>query len=228
MASVKAVLFDLDGTLVDSAADLAHAVNAVLTRRALEPLDVDTVSSFLGKGAPHLIQMVARARNLPEDEQTLSAMLREYAQVLVDSGSQGTVFFPGVIEALHELRAAGIRIGLVTNKMRSITVSFLESRKVSQLFDTVVAGDDTECPKPAPDMLLLAMRSLSATADQTVMVGDSRNDALAGRNAGTRVFLVSTGYNEGEPIDQWAQRNGFGKSLPGIAEVAARILQENR
>ena len=152
---------------------------------------------------------------------------RSSSDVLVASGSRGTKFFPGAIESLKLLRQNGIKVALVTNKMRAITISLLESRDALGLFDTIVAADDTDHPKPAGDMLVLAMKRLGTAPEQTVMVGDSRNDALAGRAAGTRVLLVNTGYNEGEPIDLWAEKNGFAKSLDGIVSVASLLLHKN-
>ena len=227
MPRIRAALFDLDGTLVDSAQDLTDAVNAVLTKRGLPALDTATVSSFLGKGAVHLMREVALARGLPAGEEDITELVSEYADVLVSSGSRGTLFFPGAIESLKLLRERGIKVGLVTNKMRAITIAFLEKKDAFSLFDTIVAADDTEHPKPAGDMLELAMKRLGAAPQETVMVGDSRNDALAGRAAAVRVLLVNTGYNEGEPIDLWAERNGFAKSLDGIPSVARLVLAEN-
>jgi phosphoglycolate phosphatase len=227
MPCIRAALFDLDGTLVDSAQDLTDAVNAVLTKRGLATFDTATVSSFLGKGAIHLMREVALARGLPASDEDIARLVVEYADVLVASGSRGTQFFPGAVESLKQLRESGVKVGLVTNKMRAITIAFLEKRDAFCLFDTIVAADDTEHPKPAADMLLLAMKQLDAAPQETVMIGDSRNDALAGRAAGTRVLLVNTGYNEGEPIDLWAERNGFAKSLDGIASVARLVLAEN-
>lgn len=227
MPGIRAALFDLDGTLVDSAQDLTDAVNAVLAKRNLPALDTQTVASFLGRGAVHLFREVARARGLPTGEADIAEFISEYADVLVASGSRGTKFFPGAIESLKLLRQNGIKVALVTNKMRAITISLLESRDALGLFDTIVAADDTDHPKPAGDMLVLAMKRLGTAPEQTVMVGDSRNDALAGRAAGTRVLLVNTGYNEGEPIDLWAEKNGFAKSLDGIGSVASLLLHEN-
>ena len=226
MARVRAALFDLDGTLVDSAKDLAHAVNTVLARRGLAPLPTPEIASFLGKGAAHLMRKVAAARGLTPSEQELEALVSEYASILVASNSRGTEFFPGVLDALGELRAAGVKTALVTNKMRAITEAFLRDRGVEALFDIVVAAGDAARPKPASDMLVLAMERLGVHPHECVMVGDSRNDALAGRAAGTRVLLVGTGYNEGEPIGIWARENGFPAPLAGIAQVVEDLISE--
>lgn len=225
MTRVRAALFDLDGTLVDSAKDLALAVNTILSRRALPPLPTPEIASFLGKGALHLMRKVSQARGLALPDEELEALVAEYASILVASGSRGTEFFPGALDALGALRAAGVKIALVTNKMRPITEAFLRSRGLEALFDTVVAAGDA-APKPAGDMLVLAMQRLGLSPQECVMVGDSRNDALAGRAAGTRVLLVATGYNEGEPIGLWARENGFPEPLAGIPQVAAELISE--
>ena len=102
-----------------------------------------------------------------------------------------------------------------------MTLSLLADKGLAPLFDVVVAGDDGHTPKPAPDMLLAAAAALGASAADCVMVGDSRNDALAARSAKMTVRLVACGYNEGEPIGQWAQANGFDAPFPATAQAVA-------
>ena len=112
----------------------------------------------------------------------------------------------------------------MTNKLRSLTVEFIESRGIAHLFDAVVAGDDCPKNKPAPDMLLRAMDILKVDASQAIMVGDSRNDALAGRAAGVTVALVETGYNEGVSIADWAREAGFSKIYPSARKVCEKMI----
>ena len=133
-----------------------------------------------------------------------------------------------VIEGVEQLKDKGIRVALVTNKQRSLTVEFLQSRGLESLFDTVVAGDDCPNNKPAPDMLIRAMTEMNVCASETVMVGDSRNDALAGRAAGVSVALVETGYNEGVSIADWAREAGFTRVYPSARKVCERIVASGR
>lgn len=140
---------------------------------------------------------------------------------MMGSGLPEEKFYPGAREAVAALQAAGFKTALVTNKMRMVTETFVQRSGLNADLDVLVAGDDTDHPKPAPDMLLLACEKLGVSPTEAVMVGDSENDAWAAKAAGIRAMLVSTGYNGTVPMTQWAKDNGFPWCLTALQ--ASRI-----
>lgn len=223
---IRAVFFDLDGTLVDSAPELTEGVNAIMRVVRMRPFTVEEVSRMVGKGARVLFERVCEARGIFPTDQTIEAMMQEYAKAVRELDVP-TAFYPGALEGIDLLRGAGIKAALVTNKMRRMTEDLLERNDLEEAFDAVICGDDTKHPKPEGDMLLLACRQFRISAAEAVMVGDSSNDALAARAAGVKAVLVRTGYNEGMPIDAWAADHGFDTIRDDVKAVCADIL-ENR
>lgn len=198
--SPRAVLFDLDGTLLDTIADLAAAANLMLAELARPARSLAEIHSFVGKGIPHLVRRCltgGTAASEGEIERAVGVFRRHYA--LVNGAS--TRIYPGVTELLENLRARGLPLAVVTNKAEAFTLPLLERMAIAHHFDTVVGGDTLAVKKPDPAMLLLACARLGVAAGQALMVGDSANDAFAARNAGMPVLLVSYGYSEGMPVD---------------------------
>lgn len=224
MQRYRALLFDLDGTLVDSSAQLTAGVNALMAGLRLRPFSEEEVKVMIGKGVRVLLERVCTARGIFATGQTIDTMQKLYSRCVREGGAPQPQFYPGVRQALDEVRGAGLAVALVTNKNREMTGDFLDKAGCGALFDAIVTGDDTAHPKPAPDMLELACRRLGCGKQECLMVGDSKNDALAARAAGMDVALVQTGYNEGEPIGLWARNNGFEAIFPSAAEVCARVL----
>lgn len=228
MRLVKAVLFDLDGTLVDSLPELYHGVHTVLSDMGLKAPSQEAVGAMIGRGILVLVQRLCAALGIAVESEQGRDLFDRLLKAWSESGGRHTAFYPGVIEGVEQLKDKGIRVALVTNKQRSLTVEFLQSRGLENLFDTVVAGDDCPNNKPAPDMLIRAMTEMNVCASETVMVGDSRNDALAGRAAGVSVALVETGYNEGVSIADWAREAGFTRVYPSARKVCERIVASGR
>ena len=224
MRLVKAVLFDLDGTLVDSLPELYHGVHTVLSDMGLKAPSQEAVGAMIGRGILVLVQRLCAALGIAVESEQGRDLFDRLLKAWSESGGRHMAFYPGVIEGVEQL----IRVALVTNKQRSLTVEFLQSRGLESLFDTVVAGDDCPNNKPAPDMLIRAMTEMNVCASETVMVGDSRNDALAGRAAGVSVALVETGYNEGVSIADWAREAGFTRVYPSARKVCERIVASGR
>ena len=223
---IKAALFDLDGTLIDAMPDLTCGINAMLARNGLSALSEREVSDMVGKGAGVLVRRAFAARGFYPDEQRIQKELNAYCEWMVENGAKHSIVFPGVVEGLKACRKAGIKVALVTNKPVSMTQSALRELGLDHSFDAVVAAGDAPTVKPAPEMLLLACQKLGVEPSEAVMVGDSGNDALAGRNAKMRSILLSTGYNEGEPIEAWAKANGFDAPYGAITEVFERLIRE--
>lgn len=228
MRLVKAVLFDLDGTLVDSLPELYHGVHTVLSDMGLKAPSQEAVGAMIGRGILVLVQRLCAALGISVESEQGRDLFDRLLKAWSESGGRHMAFYPRVIEGIEQLKDKGIRVALVTNKQRSLTVEFLQSRGLESLFDTVVAGDDCPNNKPAPDMLIRAMTEMNVCASETVMVGDSRNDALAGRAAGVSVALVETGYNEGVSIADWAREAGFTRVYPSARKVCERIVASGR
>ena len=198
--SPRAVLFDLDGTLLDTIADLADAANLMLAELGRPARTQVEIHSFVGKGIPNLVWRCmtegARATET-EVEAAVAVFRRHYA--LVNGAS--TTIYPGVLETLQTLRARDLRLAVVTNKAEAFTLPLLERMEIAHYFDTVVSGDTLPVKKPDPATVRLACERLGVTPTQALMIGDSANDALAAQGAGMPVLLVTYGYSEGVPVD---------------------------
>lgn len=203
MSGVRAVLIDLDGTLLDTIPDLAEAANRTLAEIGRPPLPIDTVRTYVGKGIPVLVKRCLTG-HLDDDIEPEPAELaralpifkRHYAKV---NGAQTTIY-PKVIEGLVAMRDKGLHLACITNKAGDFTLPLLERTGLAAYFPVVVSGDTTPEKKPHPAPLLHACAAFGVEPNQAVMIGDSTNDALAGRNAGCRVLCVPYGYNEGGDV----------------------------
>lgn len=224
MSIVKAVLFDLDGTLVDSLSEIYYGVCRTCERLNVAPPSREVVATMIGRGVVVLVQRLKRELSLSDEIATEKEILEILLEEWGETKGEKIEFFPGVLDGIRLLRAQGVRTAVVTNKLRSLTTAFIRERGIEGLFDTVVAGDDCERAKPAPDMLIRAMEILEVSPENVVMVGDSRNDALAARGAGVKVALVKTGYNEGVRIDEWAREAGFTRVYSTARQVCQAIV----
>lgn len=196
--SVDAILFDLDGTLIDTVNDIAQSANRMLAELERPQRSVRQICSFVGKGIPNLVMrcMTEGAVATEEEIETAIAVFhRHYTEI---NGRHATVY-PGMIDLLKTLRDRKLPLACVTNKAEAFTLPLLERMGLAEFFDTVVSGDTLPVKKPDPSMLQLAVERLGAR--QPLMVGDSANDALAARAAGMPVLLVTWGYSEGRSVD---------------------------
>ena len=198
----SAVLFDLDGTLVDSAPDLAAAVDRMLVELGFAPCGVAPVRDWIGKGIEKLVERALRSAlgggEVPAELQKrgLGVFSAAYEQT---SGQLGTVY-PGVSETIAELASRGVPMACVTNKALRFTVPLLEAIGLAPHFRALVCGDSVARKKPDPQHVRAACERLGMSAAETLMVGDSENDLLSARGAGCGVVLVTYGYTEGKPV----------------------------
>ena len=201
--TVDAVLCDLDGTLVDSAPDLAVATDATLQDLGMPPRGEAAVRNWVGNGVERLLHRALTNDTHGEAEPGLLARARERFWGHYQRGlCVHSYLYPGVAEGLRELARLGYRLGCVTNKPADFAGPLLAGLGVSDWFPVVLGGDSVPNKKPAPDMLLAAATQLGVPIHQTLLAGDSVTDVRTARNAGCPVICVPYGYNHGLPIEE--------------------------
>jgi len=195
------VMFDLDGTLMDSVPDLAAAVDQMLALRAKPAAGVERVRDWVGNGAAVLVRraLAGSLHHADVDDAEADAALADFLRCYAGDHSRTTVY-PGAAEFLSFLRAQGIKLALVTNKPERFLPELLAEKGMLESFDWLVGGDTLPTQKPDPGALLWVMQQAGVGAQQVLFVGDSRNDIRAAKAAGVPVVAVSYGYNHGEPI----------------------------
>ena len=198
---VKAVMIDLDGTMLDTVADLAVAVNLMLTKIGRPALDEALVRNFVGKGIPNLVQRsLVGAMEGAVDADLFERALPVYMDCYASVNGQHTVFYPGVREGLAAMKSAGFPLACVTNKSERFTLPLLEQMQLADYFTLVVCGDTLPKKKPDPLPLTHTCGQFNIAPREMLMIGDSLNDAIAARAAGCPVFCVPYGYNEGHDV----------------------------
>ena len=225
-ARLRATLIDLDGTLLDTAPDLAFAANQARAAFGLPELSTGRIALFVGKGTDRLVERSLTddldGRMDPADFPRAKAVFEEHYRVVNGTRSQ---VFDGVPEALGLLRAAGLALACVTNKPREFTIPLLERSGLLVRLDTVVCGDEVARRKPHPDLVVEACSRLQVDPASAMLIGDSTNDAQAAHAAGARSVLVETGYNEGESVHDLAGTPGVNGIFPTVFAAAQWILR---
>lgn len=198
---IRALAFDLDGTLVDSAPGLAEAIDRTLNDLRLPRAGLARVSTWIGNGADI---MMARALTFalgrepqPEEQRDARALFdRHYA----DTVEAGSTLFPHVKQTLAALKASGLPMAIVTNKPTPFVAPLLESLGIADAFSLIIGGDDVPVKKPHPAAIFMVLGTFGLLQDQLLFVGDSRNDIQAAQAAGVPNVAMTYGYNYGEPI----------------------------
>jgi phosphoglycolate phosphatase len=200
----QALLFDLDGTLIDSVPDLAAAIDQMLVQLGRPVAGQPLVAEWVGNGADMLVRRALcdgndmRAQAL--DAAEVAAARALFDPFYLEHLNDATGVYPGVEKTLTILAVLGIRMALVTNKPRVFTDVLLDALGWRPYFDAVVCGDDLPQRKPDPAQILHACELMAVEPQQAIMVGDSRNDMYAGKAAGCMTVAVPYGYNHGENI----------------------------
>ena len=195
---LHAAIVDLDGTMVDTLGDFVVVLNRVLDELALAPVERGFVARTVGKGSEHLIR--GTLRQVGADAQLYERAWALYQQHYATVNGEYANVYPGVVEGLTALKARGLTLACLTNKPTAFALPLLRRKGLDGFFSVVFGGDAFERKKPDPLPLLKTCDALGTTPAQTLMVGDSSNDAHAARAAGCPVVLVSYGYNHGEPV----------------------------
>ncbi len=194
------VTFDLDGTLLDTIADLAEGCRLMLEEVGEPPRSQAEVHSFVGKGMAVLVERCL-TREQPPGAGQLDAAIEAFKRHYVAVNGKFARIYPGVIEGLQAWQASGLKMGVVTNKPALFTESLLDRMGMTAYFDVIVSGDTTAHKKPHPEPILHACRLLDVPPERNLHIGDSENDVLSARAAGSASFCVPYGYNEGKPVD---------------------------
>ena len=198
---IGAVLFDLDGTLADTAPDMARTVNEMRTRRGLEAVPAARVRPHVSQGARG---MIMAAFGVAPDHPDFRAMRDEFLEIYGSNLCIDSALFPGMPELLEKLEASGIPWGVVTNKYERFARPLIERFGLGDRAGTVIGGDTCERAKPFPDPLLRGAKDLGVPPARTLYVGDDERDVQAARAAGMPVLVAGYGYlGEGTPAAQW-------------------------
>src|SRR5208282_4205205 len=205
LSSVRALIFDLDGTLIDSKVDLIHSVNAMLRELGRAELAEETISGYIGHGAPKLVARALGDGCTEEERQrALDFFLRYYEAYKMDT----TCAYPGVAETLEKL--AKVPMAVLTNKPMRISVRILDAMGLSKYFRAIYGGNSFETKKPDPLGARTILKELGAAAQETLLVGDSEVDVQTARNAGTLAAAVNYGFGvhdrEAYPADVYLDR----------------------
>lgn len=188
---VDTVLFDLDGTLADTAADMGRAINTLRVQEGHAPLSMETIRPWVSHGSPGLLGI---AFDLEPGHAAYPEMRQRFLDLYVAGIADETTLFAGMDEVLDFIESSGMRWGIVTNKPGWLTEPLLQELQLQHRAACVVSGDTTANRKPHPEPLQLAMKLVPTTADRCIYVGDADRDIAAGRAAGCYTVLAEYGY----------------------------------
>ncbi|WP_133651161.1 phosphoglycolate phosphatase [Paraburkholderia flava] len=218
---IRAAIIDLDGTMIDTADDFTAGLNGMLAQLDADHTSREEVIGYVGKGSEHLVRSVLAPRFGDERAQArfdeaLALYQDEYAKI----NGRHTTLYPDVEAGLAAMRAAGLKLACVTNKPHRFAVELLEQYGLLRYFDIVLGGDSLPKKKPDPLPMLHACAELGVPPAAAVAIGDSENDALAGRAAGMATLTVPYGYNHGQAV-QTIKSDGIVASLLDAAKAIA-------
>ncbi|MGV8893609.1 MAG: phosphoglycolate phosphatase [Burkholderiaceae bacterium] len=212
-SDIRAAIIDLDGTMLDTAADFHIAINRMRDELALAPLGIDSIKEFVGKGTENLIRRVlAVDYGLHEAERHFEPAMASYEHHYLAINGDFSSLYPDVVAGLEKFRNDGIRLACVTNKPLAFALPLLKKTGLHDYFEIIYGGDSFAKKKPDPMPLLQVFTDFSLAPQQVVAIGDSSNDVQAARAAGCRILNVPYGYNHGQSI-QNADTDGIVESL---------------
>lgn len=212
----RGVLFDLDGTLVDTAPDLGFALNQQRLARGMPELPIEAVRSQASSGARGLLKV---GFGIEPDQSGYEAMRDEFLDIYEENLARSSRLFPGVSVLLEQIERGGLRWGIVTNKTERFTIPLLRALTLIERAACVICGDTTPNPKPHPAPLLAAAGKLGVPPARCIYVGDDERDVQAGHAAGMPVVVARYGYlGNGTPPEQWGA-DGFVDAPTDLLDV---------
>jgi phosphoglycolate phosphatase len=214
--TLTCVLFDLDGTLVDTAPDLIACLNIALTEHGFAPAPYQQVRPFISFGAEAMIKHSSAASAHQHHTQILETMLNIYENNIVQHGG----FFAGIAETLHYIETHGLKWGVVTNKRERFTQPLMQALALTNRAACIISGDTTNNSKPHPEPMLEACKRAKVIPEQCVYIGDARHDITAGKNANMKTLAAVYGYlTETDQPEQW----GADDLVTAPAQISAWI-----
>lgn len=219
----SSLIFDLDGTLVDSAPDLSRSLNYVLKSAGREEIHISQIRHMVGEGARALIiKGFSATGSLPQDDE-IDQLLEQYLEFYLHNISEESSLFPGLDVLLPELAAADIPLAVCTNKAMKLTRPLLEGLGIDHLFRAITAGDSFSYRKPDPRHLLSTLEMMDCTAEGSIMVGDSASDINAAHNAKIPVIAVTFGYTAVpvSSLNPTVVIDHYRDFLPALAQILA-------
>lgn len=192
----RAVVLDLDGTLVDTAPDLLGATNHVLAAHGRRPVALDEIRPMVGQGARQMIRRGFAATGAPVREDRLEGLYGAFIEYYQDHMADRSRPFPGAVRLLDRCRHAGIRLAVCTNKLEHLSNTLLNALDLAGYFSAVVGADSVAAPKPDPAPYIEAVKRAGGAVGSSLMIGDSGTDIRLARAAGVPVIAVSFGYSE--------------------------------
>lgn len=197
---IKAIFFDLDGTLINSAEDIRTAINLTLGEYGLEPIGYDDCVNFIGDGVEKLVQRSFEKLPGTIDDQFIIGAVAKFRQFYTAHLTDTTLPYPGVPETLAKLQKYSLAI--ISNKPHRFCLTILERLNLADLFKFILGGDSLPTRKPDPGQILHIMKQLNLKASEILVVGDSENDILAARAVGAQVVAVTYGFRDAEVLQQ--------------------------
>jgi phosphoglycolate phosphatase len=219
--SIKAVVIDLDGTLLDTAPDLAHAAELMMAELGRPCPSLATIQTYIGNGVSRLVKRVLTGQMDAEPEaglfdRALPVYQKHYGKHVADQSRP----FAGVVEGLQAMKAAGFRLACITNKAAQFTHPLLKATGLIEFFELILSGDALPRRKPDPLPLQHACETFGILPHELLLIGDSLNDTQAARAAGCPVFCVPYGYNRGRPVTEL----DLDAVVPTLADAAKLVV----
>ena len=225
---IRAVIIDLDGTMLDTIPDFEVAINRMRAELALAPMAREDIALMVGKGSENLIRAVlAHDYDEATVEERFEPAMASYPGHYQDINGFHATLYPDVIEGLQALKSMGLRLACVTNKPIAFATPLLEQKGLTEFFEIVYGGDSLDQKKPHPLPLLQVFTDFGVSAHEVVAIGDSSNDAEAARAAGCFVLTVPYGYNHGQPIHETDSDGIVGSLLEAATLISSHNITAN-
>jgi len=203
---MSAIVFDLDGTLVQSSPDIHDALNRMLTKNGCDELSLEVVTSFIGNGVPKLVERAMIASGITSTDVSHAQLVKQFSDFYAINTIEKSYLFDGVLQALEKLVEAGNKLAICTNKPFDMTVKVLDELNINHFFDAVIGGDSLPVNKPDPAMLFKVLEMLDVK--DCIYIGDSEVDAKTAQNARQPFLFYTEGYSK-VPFDKMIAKAKF-------------------